>query len=279
MVCCMSGKIRVDVKEEIKKYWNERSKFYDLAVGHRISGEEEKIAWLTELKNVFGEQKKRILDVGTGTGFLAILLAELGHDVTGIDISDGMLEVAREKAQKLGLKIRFMRGDAENLPFGDQTFDGVVCRHLLWTLPNPEKAISEWVRVTVEGGKIVIIDGAWNKRGPLARCIHRLGWMLHTMIRERSNPLKRYHYPKSVREKLPYAGKLEGTEIASLLSNFELEEILVRDLKYLREIQRKYLPWYLRISYSYPYFLVSGTVSEKSRLKIENSNLIHRNSR
>uniref|UniRef100_A0A7J3TFU4 Methyltransferase domain-containing protein n=2 Tax=cellular organisms TaxID=131567 RepID=A0A7J3TFU4_9EURY len=261
----------MNVKEEIKKYWNRRSKFYDLAIGHGISGKDEEEAWLAELRNVFGEHRKKILDVGTGTGFLAFLLARLGYEVTGVDISNGMLDIARKKAQKLGLNVQFVYGDAENLPFDEQTFDGVICRHLLWTLPNPERAISEWIRVTVQRGKIVIIEGAWDKRGILAKFIHRIGWMLHKIVRERSNPLKEYPYRKNVKDKLPYAKGLTGAEIVSLLSKFELEEISVKDLRYLREIQKKYVPWYLRISYTYPYFLVSGTVSEKSKLRIKDS--------
>ena len=252
------------IKEKVRDYWDGRGRFYDSVPGHG-SREKERIAWLREFRNVFGEDKKRVLDIGTGTGFLALLLADFGHDVTGIDMSDGMLSVAKEKAQDIGLKIHFERGDAENLPFDDQTFDGVVCRHLLWTLPKPEKAISEWIRVTKQGGKVTVIDGVWD-RG-IERYISRVGWILHVAIKEKRNLVKSYHYPKEVRNKLPYVKGIAGAEIASFLSNFGLEEISVTDLGYLREIQKKYLPWYLKFSYSFPTFLVSGTVSRRDELK------------
>lgn len=254
------------IKEKVREYWDGRGRFYDLVPGHG-SREKERIAWLREFRNVLGEDRKKVLDVGTGTGFLAQLLADFCHEVSGIDMSDGMLSVAKEKAREMGLKIHFERGDAENLPFDDQTFDGVVCRHLLWTLSNPEKAISEWIRVTKQGGKIAVIDGVWDKGGGIGRYIRRVGWILHVVIKEKKNPVKSYHYPKEVRNKLPYVKGTDGEEIASFLSNFGLEEISVKDLGYIREIQKKYLPWYLKFSYSFPTFFVSGTVSRRSELK------------
>lgn len=254
------------IKEKVREYWDGRGRFYDLDPGHDSREKEERIAWLAELRNVFGEDRKKVLDVGTGTGFLALLLADFGYDVTGIDMSDGMLSVAKEKAQDIGLKIHFERGDAENLPFDDQTFDGVVCRHLLWTLPKPEKAISEWIRVTKQGGKVAVIDGVWD-RGIGRYISSRVGWILHVVIKEKKNPVKSYHYSKEVRNKLPYVKGIDGEEIASFLSNFGLEEISVKDLGYIIEIQKRYLPWYLKFSYSFPTFLVSGTISRRNELK------------
>ena len=143
-----------NIKEQIKKYWDMRSETYDNSPGH--SGLPE--VWKKVLHETFGDKKLRILDVGTGTGFLAILLAELGHDVVGIDLSERMLERAKKKADEKGLDIEFMIADAENLPFDDGEFDAVINRHLLWTLPNPQKAINEWSRVIKRGGKVVAIS-------------------------------------------------------------------------------------------------------------------------
>ena len=147
-----------DVKEEVKTYWDFRSDSYDNSPGH--SGFVD--IWKTVLSETF-EGKKKILDVGCGTGFLSLILAELGHEVVGIDLSEGMLSKARMKADNLGLDIEFMIGDAENLHFEDDSFDAVVNRHLLWTLPNPDKAIMEWGRVVKNGGKVVAMDGKWRR--------------------------------------------------------------------------------------------------------------------
>jgi ubiquinone/menaquinone biosynthesis C-methylase UbiE len=99
--------------------------------------------------------------VGTGAGFLALLFAEMGHKVTGVDLSSGMLEKAKHNAERMGLEIDFFHGDAENLPFEDNSFDLVVNKFLLWTLPKPSCAVQEWKRVLKPGGRVFAIDGDW----------------------------------------------------------------------------------------------------------------------
>ncbi len=116
----------MDVKRRIKEYWDNRGESYDRSPGHVCLPD----IWRKVLSEVF-DGKMRILDVGTGTGFLALILAELGHEVVGLDLSEGMLRVARKKAKQRGLKIQFKLGDAENLPFKDESFDAVICRHLI----------------------------------------------------------------------------------------------------------------------------------------------------
>ncbi|AEH06086.1 class I SAM-dependent methyltransferase [Methanothermococcus okinawensis] len=142
-----------NVKKEVKTYWDFRSQSYDDSPGH--SGFVD--IWRTVLSETF-KGKMKILDVGCGTGFLSLILAELGHEVVGIDLSEGMLSKAEKKAGDLGLNIDFIIGDAENLPFDDGSFDIVVERHILWTLPNPDKAIKEWSRVIKNEGKLILIE-------------------------------------------------------------------------------------------------------------------------
>ncbi len=103
----------------------------------------------------------RALDVGTGTGQFAVYLAQGGFDVTGIDLSEQMVERAIQNARREGLDIDFRTGDAEHLEFGDDSFDLVVSRNLLWTLPHPEKALLEWKRVLRPGGRLIVSDGFW----------------------------------------------------------------------------------------------------------------------
>ncbi|AEF96951.1 class I SAM-dependent methyltransferase [Methanotorris igneus] len=147
----------MNIKEYIKSRWNEHAKNYDKIPAHGVNSEKDKKVVKNALKEIL-KRKMKILDVGCGTGFLSLILAELGHEVVGIDLSEGMLNKAREKAKNLGLDIEFMVGDAENLPFEDNTFDAIVERHILWTLPNPKKAIKEWMRVLKDGGKIILIE-------------------------------------------------------------------------------------------------------------------------
>lgn len=138
------------VKEKIKEYWD-RTKEHAF---FKDDAEEE--AWRNSLREEFGVdgEKLKILDVGTGNGSLALLLAEMGHDIVGIDVSEGMLSVARKKAKERGVNPNLRIGDAESLDFEDECFDAVVSRIVLWTLPHPETAISEWRRVLKPGGKV-----------------------------------------------------------------------------------------------------------------------------
>lgn len=84
----------------------------------------------------------RVLDAGAGTGFLSLLLAGQGYQVTAMDLSPGMLEVLRAKAAGLGLEVQAVQADAVSPP--DGPFDAVVERHLLWTLPDPGAALAAW---------------------------------------------------------------------------------------------------------------------------------------
>ena len=129
-----------------------------------------------------------ILDVGTGTGAMALVLAEMGHDVSGIDLSDGMLNKAKEKAKQANLPVEFKIGDAEKLSFPDDTFDVVINRHLLWTLPHPEKAIKEWNRVLKPGGQVVILDGNFKNYNLYRKLWRYCISVPLILITERKNP-------------------------------------------------------------------------------------------
>jgi ubiquinone/menaquinone biosynthesis C-methylase UbiE len=126
---------------------------------------EHSTTYKTSYKKLFkpylNDGMKKVLDVGTGSGFLAMLFAEEGYDVTGIDMSNDMLEQAEYCANKLGVKASFIQANTENLPFEDETFDLIVCRNVTWIFQDPEKAFREWNRVLVKGGRILYIDANW----------------------------------------------------------------------------------------------------------------------
>ncbi|MEA1864455.1 MAG: class I SAM-dependent methyltransferase [Euryarchaeota archaeon] len=79
-------------------------------------------------------------DVGCGTGVLSLLSSEIGHNITGIDLPDGMLGRAKEKADDWNLSAEFKIDDAENLSFEDGSFDSVINRHLLSDAAGPKKS-------------------------------------------------------------------------------------------------------------------------------------------
>jgi len=109
----------------------------------------------------------RILDVGCGTGNFSIKLAEMGCRVTGIDISDKMLDVARKKAEKMGYQIDFYHMDVYNLQFEDEEFDGVFSMAAFEFITQPEKALDELFRVVKKGGQVLVgtisRDSSWGQ--------------------------------------------------------------------------------------------------------------------
>ena len=102
-----------------------------------------------------------VLDVGCGTGNFSIKLANLGCKVTGIDISDRMLDLGRKKARSLGLDIEFYSMDVYDMAFKDDHFDAAFSMAAFEFITKPEKAVEEMFRVTKTGGAILI--GTINK--------------------------------------------------------------------------------------------------------------------
>jgi SAM-dependent methyltransferase len=101
----------------------------------------------------------RILDVGCGTGEISSRLAERfpNAEVLGIDILLSHIELARERYTRLAPRLRFEQGDAFRLPLPDRHFDLAVCRHVLQSVPFPERVIAELVRVTRPGGRLHLL--------------------------------------------------------------------------------------------------------------------------
>src|SRR6478752_3185261 len=104
----------------------------------------------------------RIADIGCGTGSLSVLLARAGHQVHGIDFSPEMLALATDKARGLDPEPEFSLGDASSPPLAAGAFDAVLCRHVLWALPDPATALAAWIRLLAPGGRLVLIEGRWS---------------------------------------------------------------------------------------------------------------------
>src|SRR3954453_18258532 len=103
-----------------------------------------------EITAKLGERRCQILDVGCGAGFLANHLGALGHDVTGLDLSDDALAVAARHDGRH--TVHYQRGDALNLPFANASFDVVCAMDFLEHLEKPERAIAEAARVLRPSG-------------------------------------------------------------------------------------------------------------------------------
>lgn len=104
-----------------------------------------------------------VLDVACGPGFLTMAFAAHAGDATGFDATDALLALAREEAARRGLaNVTFASGDAEELPYADESFDVVACRAAFHHFPRPERVLSEMRRIVRRGGRVVVADMLGN---------------------------------------------------------------------------------------------------------------------
>lgn len=130
------------------------------------------------LKLVSAKNPKTILDIATGTGDLAILMAETGAEkIIGADISEGMMEVGRKKiaVKHLSDKIELVYGDSENLPFQDNTFDAITVGFGIRNFETLDKGLAEILRVLKPGGIFVILETSVPEKFP-----HKQGYQFYT---------------------------------------------------------------------------------------------------
>ncbi len=152
----------------ISETWDAVAPTFDTAPDHGLTDPVVRAAWAARLREWVPNTAAEVLDVGCGTGSLALLLAEQGHRVTGVDLSPVMVERARRKLA--GHPVEVLIGDATAPQVGARRFDVVLARHLLWTLPKPQTALLHWVGLLRPGGHLVLVEGRWGTEAiPAAR--------------------------------------------------------------------------------------------------------------
>lgn len=110
---------------------------------------------------------ERVLDVACGTGNAAIPAAAKGAEVTGLDITPKLLEDAKRNADKYGVEIEWVEGDAQDLPFDDGSFDLVISTFGCMFAPDHARTAAEIVRVLKPGGRFGVV--AWRPEGNIGR--------------------------------------------------------------------------------------------------------------
>jgi ubiquinone/menaquinone biosynthesis C-methylase UbiE len=139
--------------DKVRRSWAKQAPRYDKSMGffeRRVFGGSHR-PWACSRAS--GE----VLEVAIGT---ALNLSSFLEDVrlTGLDLSTEMLEIARKRAADLGREIELREGDAHALPFGNESFDSVVCTYSLCNIPDPGRAVSEMKRVLRPGGELILVD-------------------------------------------------------------------------------------------------------------------------
>ena len=155
------------LKEEIHAYWTDRARGYS-EYNQQEMADARRSMWKKKLLSLitghFPEKKPeeiKVLDVGTGPGFFALLLAEAGYQVTAADVTEEMLKEARQNTGELAERITWKLSDAQKLDLGDNLFDVVLSRNVTWNLEDPGAAYQEWYRVLKPGGLMCNFDADW----------------------------------------------------------------------------------------------------------------------
>jgi SAM-dependent methyltransferase len=140
--------------------WDAEAEAFDEAADHGLRDPAVRAAWRSLLVSLVPAPPARVADLGCGTGTLSLLLADEGHAVDGVDFSPAMVTRARAKGE--GRRdVRFVVGDAAAPALVRAAYDVVLCRHLLWALPDPAAALRRWVDLLAPGGRLVLVEGRW----------------------------------------------------------------------------------------------------------------------
>lgn len=149
-------------KEKIRQMFDNIAPSYD-KLNHIMSLNVDKLWRRYALKSIVDGTPQRILDVACGTGDSTVSIARAaapGTQVTGADISEGMMALVMEKAEKAGVggRVTLEVADGEALPYADGTFDRVTCAFGIRNFEHKERGLAEFHRVLKEGGRAVILE-------------------------------------------------------------------------------------------------------------------------
>ena len=139
--------------------WDREAQTFDEAADHGLADPECRAAWRDLLLEHLPPAPATVADLGCGTGTLALLLAEEGYAVDGVDFSPEMVRRALDKA---GQVATFTQGDAAGPPLADAAYDVVLSRHVLWAMPSPAAALERWVALLRPGGRLLLVEGSWS---------------------------------------------------------------------------------------------------------------------
>jgi len=224
------------LQEHITSFWSTVAAGYEAHGGNVPARDsQEYAAWVRAITELLPEAPSDVLDVGTGTGFAALIAAECGHRLTGIDLAEPMLVEARAAAKRRGLHITFSRDDAVAPSLAEHSFDAVLSRHLIWTLRQPLDALRAWRSLLRPGGRVVAIDGFWFSS------------------RDDVPPgLFESLYDRDTRQELPGWRYFQTSPIVTLFENAGFERVQTRLLHEVHDLAERPpsdQPWYALVGF------------------------------
>ena len=141
--------------------WDAEAAAYDEPADHGLLDPDVREQWRRLLVGLLPPPPARVAEMGSGTGTLSVLLADEGYEVDGVDFSPEM--VRRAVAKAAGREgVRFVEADASRPPLTNGAYDAVLCRHVLWAMPDPAAALRGWVDLLADGGTLVLVEGRWG---------------------------------------------------------------------------------------------------------------------
>jgi len=202
----------VELTDSVRAYWDADAATYDDAPDHGAASPAERAVWNAALRRLLPSPPSHVLDAGAGTGFLSLACGRLGHRVTALDLSSGMLARLRAAADAEGLAVEVVEAEAGSPPSGP--FHAVIERHLLWTLPDPGAALAAW-RAVAPAGRLVLFEGLWGRADP----VEHLRQQTREGLRRLRGEPDHHHdrYDRAVAEELPLAGGTHPNRLIELV--------------------------------------------------------------
>lgn len=145
----------------IADYWNDYADAYDAEPDHGLGDPATREAWRVLLERWLPAEPSDVADLACGTGSLTALVAGLGHRAVGVDLADSMVERARAKTAEFGVRVTITAGDVSVPPIEPASVDVILARHILWTLPDPQAALTRWRSLLRPGGRFLLVEGRW----------------------------------------------------------------------------------------------------------------------
>jgi len=242
--------------DQVRRFWDADAATYDRDPGHYPVSRLERAAWRGTLERLLPAAPARVLDVGAGTGFLSLIVSELGHQVTAVDLSSGMLRRLRAKAEQAGLEVEIVEAEAASVPPGP--FHAVISRHLLWTLLEPMTALRAWHDVAPHG-RLVLVESLWgDPSSRLERIRRRAG---RGLARARGTaPAHHAPYSPELRAALPLAQGTSPESLLQLVSASGWASPRIHQLTDVGWAAQRGLPWPERaLAGAPPFAVVAGS--------------------